>query len=375
MEFQMNEETIMLKESVARFLKEKVSSNLIKELVKGDKGYSESLWKEMAQLGWLGLIFEESYGGSGTAFFDICILFEEIGKSGLSSPFYCSAILCGMIVNETGDTDLKNAYLPAIAQGEKILTLAVVNEEGQYDYSVPDLSAKKSGDSYILNGTRLLVPYASVADEILVCAKVNGTKTRGPTLFKISPKVTGLKMTPLNPMRLEKIFAVYFENVEVSEKDILGSIGEGAMIIEAILPKAIIIKCSEMLGGMERVRDMTVEYMKQRIQFGRPLGALQAVQHHCADIATLTETSRMLVYRAASLLGEGIACDKEISMAKAWCSDAFKKSTQIAHQLHGGIGFTEEHDLHIFYRNGKVSEYEFGDSWLHRNKVADAMGL
>lgn len=375
MEFNINEETAMLKDSAARFLKEKVTGTLIKDLLKEEKGYSESLWKEMAGLGWLGLIYDEQYGGSGMSFMDICCLFEEIGKSGFASPFYSSAVLSGMVINESGEEGLKKAYLPAIAQGAKILTLALIDEQGRYDYAAPALSAKERGDTYVLNGTRLLVPYANVADEIIVCAQVDSANGKGPTLFKVDGKTAGLKMTPLETMRWEKTFAVVFENVTVSQKDIIGTIGQAAKVLDKIIPKAITIKCSEMLGGMERVLDMTVEYMKQRVQFGKPLGVLQAIQHHCADMSTLTETSRMITQQTAFLMSEGIACDQEVSMAKAWCSDAFKKITQIAHQLHGGIGFTEEHDLHIFYRHAKVAEYEFGDSWMHRRKIADAIGV
>ncbi len=375
MEFSLNEETTMLKDNAARFLKEKCTGTFIKNMIKKEKGYSEAIWKEMANLGWLGLIYDEEYGGSGMSFFDICILFEEIGKAGLPSPFFCSAILSGLILNEAGSSALKKAYLPAISAGEKILTVGLMNEQGEYDYSGPALKAKESGGAFLLNGTRLLVPYANVADEILVCAQVEGSKGKGPTLFKIDGKAAGVKKIALSTIRWEKTFAVTFENAKASEKDVVGSIGKGAAVIEKILPKAIAIKCCEMLGGTERVLDMTVEYMKQRVQFGKPLGVLQVVQHYCADMATYAETARMIAYQAASLLSEGIACDKEVAMAKAWVSDAYKKTTQIAHQLHGGIGFTEEHDLHIFYRNAKVSEQEFGDSWVQRRKVADAIGI
>lgn len=375
MEFSINDETKMLKDSAARFVKEKITARLIKELVKEEKGYSQSLWKEMAELGWLGLIYEEQYGGSGMSIFDICCLFEELGKSGFASPFYSSAILSGMIINEAGDADLKKAYLPALIQGKKLLTIALMDEQGRYDYSAPSLRAEKNGNTYVLNGTRLLVPYANVTNEILVCAEVDSAKGKGPTLFKISRASAGLKIIPLDTLGWEKKFAVVIEGVKASEKDIIGSIGQGAVVLDRVIPKAIIIKCAEMVGGMNRVLDMTVEYMKQRVQFGKPLGVLQAVQHHCADMSTLTETSRLITYQAACFMREGITCNEEVAMAKAWCSDAFTKVTQVSHQLHGGIGFTEEHDLHIFHRQAKVSEYELGDSRVQRRKIADAMGI
>ena len=145
--------------------------------------------------------------------------------------------------------------------------------------------------------------------------------------------------------------------------------------MEKIIPKLIALKCAEMVGGLSKVVDMTVDYVKQRVQFWKPLGVLQVVQHYCADMTTFLDTARLIAYQAASLISAGLPCAKEVAMAKAWCGDAYKKSTQIAHQLHGGIGFTEEHDLHLYYKHAKVSELEFGDSWVQRQKVADAMGI
>jgi alkylation response protein AidB-like acyl-CoA dehydrogenase len=214
-----------------------------------------------------------------------------------------------------------------------------------------------------------------VAQEIIVCAGLKGRKVSGPTLFKVSGNASGLIKTPLHTLTGEKAFGIVFEDVPVAQTDVVGSIGQGASYVDQVLPKVITLKCAEMVGGLSRVLNMTVDYVKQRVQFGRPLGALQVVQHYCADISTFVETSRMIAYQAASLIDAGLPCAKEVAMAKAWCSDAYKKSTQIAHQLHGGIGFTEEHDLHLYYKHAKVSELDFGDSWVHRQKVSEAMGF
>lgn len=376
MDFGLNEETVLLRESAERFLREKCPPSLVKELVKTEMGYSTTIWKEMAELGWLGLIYDEKYGGTGGAFFDLFILFEEIGKALLPSPFFCSAVLSGLIVNEGGDESLKENLLPPIIRGEKIYTFALINEQGRDDFDDPKLEAKETQKGeYIINGTRILVPYGHVADAILVCANVKGPGPAGPTIFRTDGKADGQKTTPLDTLTEEKASAVIFENTKVSWESIIGTQGGGAAYLTKILPKVTIIKCGEMLGGLERVVEMTVAYMKERHQFGRPLGSLQAVQHHCADLATYLETTRLIVCQAASLLSEGIDCDKEVAMAKAWCSDAFKKSTWIAHQLHGGIGFTEEHDLHLYYKRAKESELTFGSSWFHRSKVAREMGI
>ena len=376
MEFNLSEETKMLQSSAEKFCKEKSPSAFVKSMIKDAKGFSEAHWKEMANLGWLGLIYDEKYGGSGGGFFDLFILFEEIGKTQMPSPFLCSAVFAGLLLNEAGGEALKKTYLPLLIQGEKILTVGLRNELGEYDHAAPTLGAKESGGgSFVIKGTRVLVPYAQVADEIIVCADLKGSKASGPTLFKVSGKASGLKKIPLNTMTGERTFGVVFEDVKVSENDLVGSIGQGAAYVDKVLPQVITLKCAEMVGGLSRVLSMTVDYVKQRVQFGRPLGALQVVQHYCADISTFVDTSRLIAYQAASFIDAGLPCSKEVAMAKAWCSDAYKKSTQIAQQLHGGIGFTEEHDLHLYYKHAKVSELDFGDSWVQRQKVSAAMGF
>ena len=376
MDFSLNEETTLLKSSAGRFLQEKCPPSLVKELIKDEKGFSTAIWKEMAELGWLGLIYDEKYGGSAGTFFDLFTLFEEMGKVLLPSPFLCSAVLSGLTINETGDEKIKESYLPAIIQGEKILTLALLDEQGRYDGNDPKIKARKTqGNTYAINGTRLLVPYAHIADEILLCADVDDSRSGGPTLFKIERGAFRQQITFLDTVTGEKTFAVTYKNVEVSGEDVIGSVGKGNAYLNNILSRAVVLKCGEMLGGLQRVVEMTVAYMKERHQFGKPLGSLPVVQHYCADMSTYLETSRLITYQAASLLSEGLRCDKEIAMAKAWISDAYKKCTWIGHQLHGAIGFTEEHDFHLYYKHAKASELAFEDSWFHRKKVAQEMEI
>ena len=375
MEFSLNEETTFLQNNAARFLRDKCPSSLVRELIKGEKGFSTSLWKTMADLGWFGLVHEEAYGGLGGSFFDLCVLFEEMGKALLPSPFFCSAILSGLLLNDAGDREIKENYLPQIISGETILTFALYNEQGKIDYRRPKIEARKKGDgAYIVSGKRLLVPYAHLADEILVCANVIGSCTEGPTIFKTAKSAKRLKIIPLETLADEKLFAVFYEDVELSAGDMIGRPGQAVKYIQAVLKKCLICKCAEMVGGMERVLEMTVAYVKERRQFGRPLGSLQVIQHFCADMETYLKTSRLLVYQAAFLMSENLPCAKEVSIAKAWCSDAYKQCTWIAHQLHGGIGFSEEHDLHLYYKHAKASELALGDSRFHRQVVAEYMG-
>jgi alkylation response protein AidB-like acyl-CoA dehydrogenase len=377
MEFSLREETKMLKSNAEKFMKEKSPSSFVKNILKEEKGFSPALWKEMADLGWLGLIHGEAYGGSGGDFFDLFVLFEEMGKAVLPSPFFCSAVFAGLLIQVAGDDRLRKEYLPGILQGKRILTVGLRNEQGVYDYPDPDLVAQETGKgSYRIKGTRLLVPYAHVADEILVCARLRkGSRSFGPTLFKTKNKGPGVQVVPLNTLTGEKQFAVTYTDFAAAPQDLVGSPGKGAESVEKIMPRLIALKCGEMVGGLSKVVDMTVDYVKQRVQFGKPLGTLQVVQHTCADMTTFLDTARLIAYQAASLISAGLPCAKEVAMAKAWCSDVYKRGTQMAHQMHGGIGFTEEHDLHLYYKHAKAAELEFGDSWHHRQKVAEEMGL
>jgi alkylation response protein AidB-like acyl-CoA dehydrogenase len=376
MDFSLDEETILLRNSAGQYLRENCPTSFVKKVVKEQTGFSRSMWKELADLGWLGLIYDERYGGIGGKFFDLFILFEEIGKVLLPSPFFCSAILSGLIINEAGDAKQKDEYLPPIIHGEKIFTMALLDEQGRYDFNSPKLEAKETKDGgYVIDGTRILVPYAHVADAILVLAELRGSSAGGPTIFRVDGQADGQKIVPLYVFTEEKTFAVIYEKVEVPPGNVIGALGKGNIYLNKIFPRAVILKCGEMLGGLERVIEMTVAYVKERHQFDQPLGSLQVVQHYCADMATFLETTRLITYQAASLLSEGIPCKKEVSMAKAWCSDVYKKCTWIGHQLHGGIGFIEEHDLHLYYKHAKVSELSFEDSWFHRSKVAEEMGI
>jgi alkylation response protein AidB-like acyl-CoA dehydrogenase len=376
MDFGFGTDQEMLRRSFATFLTRECSLAQVKEWVGSEKGFSEDLWEEMGKLGWLGLMHEEKFGGSGLAFMDLFILFEEMGAALLPSPFFTSAVLSGMLIRDAGSERLKGEDLPAVVRGEKILTLALLNERGEYDAESPGIEAVDMGEGrYRIRGSRLMVPYAHVADATLFCATVKGKRQRGPTLFRVGRGAGNVRLTRLDAMTGEKTFAVSFDNVLADAEDVIGEVGSGSVHIAGLMPRAIVLKCGEMVGGLRRVLDMTVAYVKERCQFGRPLGSLQIVQHHCADMASYLETSRLMAYHAASLVSDGKPCNKEVAMAKAWCGEAYRKGTWIAHQVHGGIGFTEEYNLHLFYRHAKGAELSFGDAAFHRSIVADGMGI
>jgi alkylation response protein AidB-like acyl-CoA dehydrogenase len=299
-----------------------------------------------------------------------------MGRARLPSPFFASAVLAGLVIEEAGDQALKEALLPKMIEGKKIVTVALLDEQGRVDSEKPSLRASPvDGGGYELTGTRLLVPFTHVAEGILVCPSIRGAAKDGPTLFLLDPETEGLECVPLETLTGEKASAVRFHRARVDRLRIVGDPGQGGACLERILPKATALKCAEMLGGMEWIVETTVAYVKERRQFGRPLGALQAVHHACFEMATCLETSRLAATQAAWLLSQGLPAAKEVAMAKAWCNDAYKKCAAMGHQLHGAIGFTEEHDMHLYSLHAKISEMAFGASWLHRSRVADEIGV
>ncbi|MBU2547936.1 MAG: acyl-CoA/acyl-ACP dehydrogenase [Proteobacteria bacterium] len=375
MEFSLNEETVILRDSARRFLKERCPISTVREVLSGDAGYSSQAWRDMADLGWLGLIHDEAYGGFGGSFFDLFVLFKETGRVVLPSPFF-SVVLCGLILGEAAGPDQKAAWLPPLIEGREIWTAGLLDERGGYDFEAPSLVASPAGDGgYVLNGTRLMVPYAHAADRIVVCAHVRDPASGGPTLFRADRSLEGLSLEPLDTLSLEKTWAVHFDQVRLSSESVIGGVGRGAEALAGVWPRATVLKCAQMLGGMERVVEMTVTHVKERRQFGRPLGALQAVQHLCADMATCLETSKLISQQAAWMISEGRPAIMEAAMAKAWCNEAGGKCAAIGHQLQGGIAFTEEHDMHFYSKQARAAELTWGASWLHRRAVARGMGI
>ena len=376
MDFNLEKETTMLKSSAEKYLKEKCPPSVVKELIQSETGYSEKMWQEIAELGWLGLTYPESVDGFGMTFFDLFSLMEELGRANFPSPFFTSAIVSGFIIETAGSQAQKEQYLPPLISGEKIFTTALLDEKGRMDVEAPSLKATRADNgNLVLDGTRLMVPYVQAADYLLAIVQNDSADEAGPAIVMLPTDAEGLESTFIDTLTEEKQYRVTLTGVQVPEENIIGTVAETRSCLDEVMAKATVLKCGEMLGGLDTVLKLTIEHVKTRHQFGKPLGTLQAVQHQCADLATLLESSRLISRQTAYLISEGLPCDKEIAMAKAWCSDAYKKGTWIAQQLHGGVGFTEEYDLHLFYKHAKASELSFQDAFFHRSRVADHLGI
>ncbi len=344
--------------------------DFVKEMVEDEKGYSPTLWKKMAELGWMGILFEEKYGGVAGNFLELAIILEEMGRVLLPGPFFSTVILGGNTIARDGKERLKKEFLPKIASGDMILTSAFSEMDGSFPREEIESRGERSGKGFVLQGRKMFVPDANNADFIIFPVKTskrNGSD--GVSLFIVDAKSQGIDISPLISLDLQKQSEVVLKDLYVPADRLIGEEGEGKALMQDLWPMVVASKCSEMLGAMGRVLELTVDYAQKREQFDRPLSSFQIIQHYCADMAIAMESTKLITYQAAWKVSNGLPTRKEVGMAKAWCSDTLKKMTATAHQIHGAIGCTKEQNLYLYFRYAKAAEVAFGDADFHKEAV------
>jgi alkylation response protein AidB-like acyl-CoA dehydrogenase len=377
MDLSLTEEQELLQNSARDFLRQECPATHVRAMEEDDTGYSPALWQQIAELGWAGLMFPEQYGGSGYSFIELCVLMEEFGRALLPSPFHSSVLTFGLPMLFGGSDAQKQRYLPAIASGKLLGTLALTEPSASFEPSGVGVRAESRHGKFVINGTKLFVLNAYTADELLVAVRTrdSGGPENGISLLLVPGKATGVEITPLHTIASDRQCEVEFRNVEVGTDALVGKLNEGWPVIKKTIDHATVAKCAEMVGIAQVAFDMAVDYAKNRVQFGRPIGSFQAIKHKCSDMVIDVDGSRFITYRAAWCLAEGLDAAREISMAKAWTSDACRRVCAQAHQIHGGIGFTKEYDLQLYFRRAKQGEVFYGDADLHREVVAQEIGL
>ena len=378
MDLGFTEEQEMLRKTARDFLEAECPSTLVKEMAEDEQGYTSELWGKMAELGWMGLALPEEHDGMGMSFLDLAVLLEEMGRACLPGPFFSTVVLGGLTILEAGNEEQKKEHLPKIAAGEAILTMALTEPSASYDPASITVKAVPDKDDYVISGTKLFVENAHIADYLICVTRTKdgaGKGEDGITLFLVDGKSPGITTTLLKTIAGDKQCEVTFDNVRVPQKNMLGERDKGWPVVAKILQKATVAKCAEMVGGAQAALDMSVAYAKERIQFGRPIGSFQAIQHHCANMVTDVDGSRFITYQAAWKVSEGLPAVMEVSMAKAWVSEAYRRVTQLGHQIHGGIGFCMDHDMPLYFKRAKAAEPTFGSADWHREIVARELGL
>jgi alkylation response protein AidB-like acyl-CoA dehydrogenase len=326
----------------------------------------------MAELGWQGLPFPEEYGGTGLGMLELAIVLEEMGRALVPGPFL-STLVAGLALQAGGSDAQRRRWLAGICAGRVKATLALLEESAHWDAAGVSAVARPAGDGFVLSGTKLFVPDAHVAD-VLVCA-LRRADDGEPVLVAVERGAAGLEVAPLPNMdETRKLFRVDLADVRVSAAALLPC--DAGAVLERVLDQARVALAAEMCGGAARVLEITVEYAKVRRQFDRAIGSFQAIQHHCADMLVEVEKAKTATTYAAWASSAG-APDAALAaaMAKAAAGDAYRHVTAQSIQVHGGIGFTWEHDLHLYFKRAQSSEVTFGDATWNRELVARRLGL
>jgi len=367
MQFGLTETQQVLKNSAREFFSAVCPIAEVRRLMETPTAYDAAQWQKMALQGWTGIIFDEEYGGLGLGLVEMAVALEEMGRVLLPGP-YLSTVLAGVTIDAAGNRDQKQRFLSRISLGEARATLALLETSASWDPAEVQLDARPTLEGFALNGRKMFVPDAAAAD-FLVCAARSGPDLG---LFIVPHDAPGLTISPLPAIdETRKLYQVAFADVPVDEDDFL-AIGDSACdALERALALATVALAAEMVGGMQRVMENAVEYAKARKQFGKPIGQFQAVQHLCADMLLLTESSRSAAYYAAWAVQERAPdAGAAVSIAKAYASEAYREVGNRGIQVQGGMGFTWENNVHLYYKRAKASELMFGDATYHRERIA-----
>ena len=380
MDLNFTEEQKLIRKSAKDFLSKECPPDTIRELEEGEEGYSEEMWKKMAELGWMGLVIPEKYAGDygcegDPDFMDLIVLMEEIGRNVLPAPFLETVVLSAFPILQFGTEEQKNMFLPKVASGDMKMTLALTEFNGGYYASGVKVKAKKEGDEYIIDGTKFFVNFANVADYLIVACRT-GEEKEEITLLIVDRKSPGIDVKVIPTTGMERLCRVVFTGVKVPKENVLGKLNKGWEIVEWTLQRAAISKCAEMVGGCEAVLEITNKYAKQRIQYRRPIADFQVIQHYLANMYIKTETSKNITRQAAWMAGQDLLEARElVSEAKAWVSESFKYVCERGVQIHGGIGTTREQEPGLYYRRAWAWDHLFGNVDYHLDIVAKEIGL
>jgi alkylation response protein AidB-like acyl-CoA dehydrogenase len=369
--FAFSEEQEELRKVVRQFLETKSPESAVREQMDTERGYDPAVWSQMAeQLGLQGLAIPEEFGGSGFSYIELIVVLEEMGRALLCAPYFSSVVLAANTLLHSGDEAAKKELLPGIASGETIATLAFTEENGRWDESGITTTATKAGDGWTLDGTKMFVLDGHTADLIVVAARSGDAVS----LFRVDGDAQGLTRTALSTMDQTRKQA----RIELSgtPATLLGAEGQGWSVLERVLDLAAVALAAEQVGGAQCCLDMAVQYAKDRVQFGRPIGSFQAIKHKCADMLLEVESAKSAAYYAGWCAAElNDELPSVASLAKSYCSEAYFHAAAENIQIHGGIGFTWEHPAHLYFKRAKSSELLFGDPTYHRELLAQRIGI
>ena len=369
-----SEEEQMLKNVAREFLEAECPTAMVREMEIDGLGYPPALWKQMAELGWLGLAVPEEYGGQGLPLAYLGLVLEEVGRVLAPVPLH-STVVAALTIASDGTGQQKQELLPAVSDGDMVLTWAVTERDPRLIPEAMQLEAKADGDGWVLNGTKMFVDNFIVAQRCLVACRTSPVSgaNQGISLFLVDPNGTGVSQTPLLTLAKDKQSRVDFQEVRVGRAALVGDLDQGWPIVERMLDRATALLCCQMVGAARKDAEMAIEYAKNRVAFGRPIGAFQSVQHMLADMILHVDGGQMLTYEALWKMDQGLPASVEVSQAKAFCNEKCEAVVRSSQVVHGGIGFMMEFDLHLWFRRVTSWTMRLGTTYDHRSRIAAAL--
>jgi alkylation response protein AidB-like acyl-CoA dehydrogenase len=370
MDFDFTQEQVMLRGLTREFLTRESTPRAVRTLMEDPKGFSDATWQQIADMGLPGLAIDAGYGGQGLGMIELALVLEEMGRAAFPGPFFATSVLAATAIAASGQENQMARYLPDIASGRTKATLALIEDALAWTPSGVKMRAERRGDQFVLSGTKRFVPFAHVAGLILVVART-GSGDDGTTVFALPGDAAGLSQTPNVEMdHTTRTSTLTLDGVSVPADAVIGQIDRGWEVVGPTLQRAAVGAAAEMLGAARRCMEMSIEYAKVRHQFGQPIGAFQAIKHACAEMLLEVENSHAATYYAAWALDAGSPdAALAVSAAKAYVGDASRKVCGSSIQVHGGIGFTWEYDLHLYVKRAKHLEPLYGDADFHREQA------
>jgi len=368
------EEEQMVKNLAREFLEAECPPSLAREMEKDNLGYPPELWKKISDLGWFGMSLPETYGGQGLPLSYLGLISEELGRVIAPVPFH-STMVAALTIAADGTDQQKQSILPHISSGDMILTWAFQELNPKLNPESIRTTATETDGGYVLNGTKMFVDNYVAADKILITCRTSPATeiSSGLSMFIIDTNLSGMVETPLVTIAKDKQSKVTFEGVKISKDDLIGELDQGWDIAVDMLDRGTALLCAQMVGAARKDIEIGIEYAKNRVAFGRPIGAFQSVQHMCADMTIWVDGAQMLTYEALWKMDEGIPASVDVSQAKAFCNDKCQAAVRSSQVLHGGMGFMMEFDLHLWYRRVCAWTMRLGTSFEHRARVSKAL--
>ncbi len=374
MDVLLNEEEEMVKNAAREFLEGECPPSLARAMEVDDLGYPPELWRQMAQLGWLGMSLPESLGGQGLPLTYLGIIMEEVGRAIAPVPFH-STMVAALTIAADGSQEQKQSVLPKVCQGDTVLTWALTERDPRFLPETIATEAVEQGDNFVISGTKMFVDNFGAAEKCLVVCRTAPASdgNQGISLFLVDTGSAGISNVPLTAIARDKQSQVIFENVNVPRSNLIGQVNQGWPVVETMSDRATLLLCAQMVGATRKDAEMGIEYAKNRAAFGRPIGSFQSIQHLCADMTLWVDGAQMLTYEALWKMDQGLPSSIEISQAKSFCNEKCEAVVRSSQVIHGGIGFMMEFDLHLWFRRVTSWTMRLGTSFEHRAKIAKAL--